>query len=400
MTDMKALIKKRGTIKASISHINTYADNFDHDKHDHHALKIKLRHLMELSAKYDEIQTQIESEDSDFASASDRVQTEDDLCNIECKLQNLLDHAEEMSKKILNQSEVVTFSTPPIQLQPIKLPCFAGNIINWQHFYHMFVELVHVRTDLTSIQKFHYLHSSLRDEALNVIKSLPITHENYTVAIELLRARYDSRLIVTAYYVANVLGMKHMQQDSMVSISKFIDDLTANINALNSLNLPVNTFEIIFVHFLAQKLDDRTSRLWKESLTDEQLPNYNNFIKFLNTRRQLLQNVSAPTGSSYGRQVSDKTSYRKPARCAEFTGSLVHTQTSNRFCQLCCGNHKLSECPQFVALHPSQRKDVLINHKLCLNCTRSGHETSRCPSKFSCRACSKRRHTCLLYTSQ
>ena len=61
---------------------------------------------MELSAKYDEIQTQIESEDSDFASVSDRVQTEDDLCNIECKLQNLLDHAEEMSKKILNQSKV------------------------------------------------------------------------------------------------------------------------------------------------------------------------------------------------------------------------------------------------------------------------------------------------------
>ena len=103
MTDMKALIKKRGTIKASISRINTYADNFDHDTHDHHALKIKLRHLMELSAKYDEIQTQIESDDSDFASVSDRVQTEDDLCNIECKLQNLLDHAKEMSKKILNK---------------------------------------------------------------------------------------------------------------------------------------------------------------------------------------------------------------------------------------------------------------------------------------------------------
>ena len=35
--------------------------------------------------RYDEIQTQIESEVSDFTSASDRVQTEDDLCNIECK---------------------------------------------------------------------------------------------------------------------------------------------------------------------------------------------------------------------------------------------------------------------------------------------------------------------------
>ena len=99
MTDVKALIKKRGTIKASISRINTFADNFDHEINDHHALKIKLRHLMELSAKYDEIQTQIEADESDFTSVSDRVQTEDDLCTIECKLQNLLERVEEVSKK-------------------------------------------------------------------------------------------------------------------------------------------------------------------------------------------------------------------------------------------------------------------------------------------------------------
>ena len=82
MADVKALIKKRGTIKAFISRVNTFADNFDPDISDHHALKIKLRHLMELSAKYDEIQTKMEAGDSDFTSVSDRVQTEDDLCNI------------------------------------------------------------------------------------------------------------------------------------------------------------------------------------------------------------------------------------------------------------------------------------------------------------------------------
>ena len=61
MADVKVLIKKRGTIKASISRVNTFADNFDPDISNHHALKMKLRHLMELSAKYDDIQTQIEA---------------------------------------------------------------------------------------------------------------------------------------------------------------------------------------------------------------------------------------------------------------------------------------------------------------------------------------------------
>ena len=105
--------------------------------------------------------------------------------------------------------------------------------------------------------------------------------------------------------------MKSIQQESMVCISKFIDEITANINALNSLNLPVNIFEIIFVQYLTQKLDNQTCGLWKERLSDERFPNFNNFIKFLNGRRQLMQNVGAATSSVNRIQVSDKTPYRK-----------------------------------------------------------------------------------------
>ena len=119
--------------------------------------------------------------------------------------------------------------------------------------------------------------------------------------------------------------MKSIQQESMVGISKFIDEITANINALNSLSLPVNTFEIIFVQYLTQKLDNQTCRLWKESLSDERFPNFNNFIKFLNGRRQLMQNVGASTSSVNRIQVSDKIPYRKTIKPVELTRSTFHT---------------------------------------------------------------------------
>ena len=41
------------------------------------------------------------------------------------------------------------------------------------------------RVDLTNIQKLHYLHTSLKGEALEIIKNLPITNENYHVALDL-----------------------------------------------------------------------------------------------------------------------------------------------------------------------------------------------------------------------
>ena len=69
------------------------------------------------------------------------------------ELHYLLEQVEEVNKKPLIQAEVTPIKTSPIQLEPIKLPCFSSNIIDWQHYYNMFLELVHVRTDLTDIQK-------------------------------------------------------------------------------------------------------------------------------------------------------------------------------------------------------------------------------------------------------
>ena len=273
------------------------------------------------------------------------------------------------------------------------MPSFSGNIIDWRHYYNIFVKLIHIRTDLTDIQKLHYLHSSLSGEALNVIKSIPITHENYAVAIDVLKNRYDSKLIVSAHHIGNVLGVKSVQPDSRVSISRFIDEITANINALNSLNLHVNTFEMILVQHLTQKLDTQTCRLWKEGLSDERLPDFNNFIKFLNNRRQVLQNLDSVPSSISKVNVSDKSPYRRAIKPISINRTAFHARIVNNICQLCKAKHRLIECPQFVAITPLERKNILIKNKLCLNCMRTGHDFAHCPSKFSCRTCAKRHHT-------
>ena len=79
---------------------------------------------MELSTKYDDIQSQIESDDADFALASDRVQTEDDLCSIECKLQHLLEQVEQVNQKPL--------LIPKLRL--LKPPLYSWNRSNYLGF--------------------------------------------------------------------------------------------------------------------------------------------------------------------------------------------------------------------------------------------------------------------------
>ena len=78
-----------------------------------------------------------------------------------------------------------------------------------------------------------------------------------------------------------------------------------------------------------------------------------------------MQNVNGAASPVSKMHVSDKTHYRKAIKPDEITRSTFHSYIGNNICQLCLGKHLLSECPQFVAMSPLERKSILIKHKLC-----------------------------------
>lgn len=45
-------------------------------------------------------------------------------------------------------------------------------------------------------QKFHYLRSTMSGQALDLIKALPMTDTNYTLALEKLKKRYDNKSLI------------------------------------------------------------------------------------------------------------------------------------------------------------------------------------------------------------
>ena len=104
----------------------------------------------------------------------DRIEVEELLYSTEANILQLIE-----TFNVQTESQVLTSN---MQLKPISLPCFTGNILEWQHFYSIFLDLVHARSDLTSVQKLHYLYSSLKNEPLDLIKALPICNENYSIA--------------------------------------------------------------------------------------------------------------------------------------------------------------------------------------------------------------------------
>ena len=89
-----------------------------------------------------------------------------------------------------------------------------------------------------------------------------------------------------------------------------------------------------------------------------------------------MQTLDGTTTSVSKIHVSDKAHYRKAIKPVNINRATFHAHIGNNICQLCKGKHRLTECPQFVAITPLERKNILIKNKLCLNCTRPGHDLS------------------------
>ena len=82
---------------------------------------------------------------------------------------------------------------PSIQLPKIQLPTFNGEILQWCTFRDTFRALVHNNAQLSNKQKFHYLLSIVSGPAVAIIRSLPLTENNYPIVWDTLIEHYDNK---------------------------------------------------------------------------------------------------------------------------------------------------------------------------------------------------------------
>ena len=59
-------------------------------------------------------------------------------------------------------------------------------------------------------------------------------------------------------------------------------------------------------------------------------------------------------------------------------------------CIYCGKDHKAVECTRVT--HVADRKQILLNKRLCFNCTTRNHHAAFCPSKSVCQQCHKHHH--------
>ena len=379
---LKNLLSKRSSIKSRLTVFHRFIDNIDIDNISNSTkLKQKLERLIEKQKQYDEIQSEIEI----------RTENADEQLNIGEDIEDLFDTLISRAKELLITFEnsknsdikpVITIETSNIKLPPIDLPTFDGHYINWRSFEDAFCAFVDKNESLSDVQKLCYLRSQLKGEAFDLIKSLETTAQNYMIAFNLIRERFNHHRRIVYSHINSILNIKYTTAKS------FINSIDQHMQSLHSLNISLKDSDALLIPLLVAKLEPKLSREWEiktASLPRTALPNYVDFRSFmlLQSETHDIINESKETTKHFPTNTFQKLKVR--------TNSYASFSIT---CPVCNGEHFIYQCSVFLRQDPQKRINTVNSLKLCSNCLRKGHSSHNCKSS-KCKTCGKTHNTLL-----
>ncbi|CAH0719933.1 unnamed protein product, partial [Brenthis ino] len=281
-----------------------------------------------------------------------------------------------------------------------------------QTFYDTFSSLIHNNAELSNIEKFYYLITSVSGQALNIVKSLPVTADNYTIAWNLLIKRFENKRVLATNYLDRMFQFKPLLIESSVGLNTFLQTFQECYKAINLLNIPdLSSYLLFYIAF--RNLDASTRREFEQSRAhDSHLPTFDHLMQFVEKQVRVLE-LSDPKISTNKVQSSTKpitgaipktgykpTSFSKtsaPIQKPCLTVASVNRPNKNvsveRTCAFCGkSSHSIYRCFAYNDLTPIERLNKIRELKLCENCLRDGHCFSECPSKIKCTLCKQIHH--------
>ncbi|XP_049309563.1 uncharacterized protein LOC125777819 [Bactrocera dorsalis] len=358
---------------------------------DEAAVEVRIEQVDRLEKRFDALYAQLENNDADdilaeFTNHYIEVKTKLTRQRHACQASEA--HSSTTRPFAGDQTSIIV-SQPKQRLPVLQIPTFNGKYSDWPDFFSMFNTLVHQDVDLTRIEKFQHLRSSLRDAALDTIRSLEISEQNYDKAIDLLRARFDNKRLNFQAHIRDIFQLKRVEGDRVAKLRELSDTVNAHLRALQTMGTKEQIADCLLIQLVSQNLDVKSRAKWEEQTPVSEIPTWNSMARFLEHRCQQLENVENVLGlpeKQVGKKLSNQIS-RKVLLTAAVAG-----------CILCSSSeHRIARCKQFLSLSPTMRYKEAKRLNLCLNCLRVkavGHSLKDCKSGH-CRHCTSKHHSLL-----
>lgn len=205
---LKTLHRQRGSCKAKITSLNKFVYSITKtdviNKDDLSQLQLRYGKFNKLLDEFNKFQLEIETlttDDTIEMEYSEREQFEDDYFALSTKITNILEkHSTKFKQEKDEQS--ITMGTDNLnKIKNVKLPTielakFLGSYTRWLEFKDYFLTLIHSNDNLSNVNKFQYLKSSLEGSASQTIASIEVSNANYETAWNILCERFDNNQLI------------------------------------------------------------------------------------------------------------------------------------------------------------------------------------------------------------
>lgn len=183
---IKLLVQKRTSLKSQITNLSNLLDKGTVDKN---TLEFRIARITVLYNAFEELNDELLVLDPSDIHRSEFEGIQERFITLSTRIKDITTTARASDVNSIasdetwvgNADTVSIVKKRRIKLPETPLPTFDGKFENWLTFKNSFHNVIGSQTDLTEIDKLHYLKAALKGEAANKIKIFAVDGVSITL---------------------------------------------------------------------------------------------------------------------------------------------------------------------------------------------------------------------------
>ena len=269
------------------------------------------------------------------------------------------------------------------------LPKFNSEITKFKSFWDSFDSAVNKNADLSSVDKFNYLHALLEGQAARAIQGLTLSESNYQAAVEILNECFGKTQQIISAHMDELLKLPTCTWDNPGQLRIIYDKIKINVRGLESLTVKAEQYGSFLIPVIMSRLPAEV-RLHVARVSTKDVWEINELLKVIQAEvearemsdsMKIQEKKGTETTPTPKRGFSPGTANSLLARTGDGPGICVHFVMVN-----------------IIHLHVKKsrkfrnEKHILRRDKRCFLCLSVGHRANQCTWKKKCRVCDRTDH--------
>lgn len=210
---VKRISQKRVSLKSQITSLRNLFNSNTPDKTN---LKLRLARLRELLYAYEVLNDQLSIKYPEDYNLNEFQAIQDIFYTLAAKIEDTC--AQSSTNTRPNDSNEPSANRD-------NIPVFGGDYEKWLEFKNVFISMIASRDDLTEVEKFLYLKSALKGEALHKISIFTPSCENYKKAWQMLEKAYEVKRLIVSKHLSAILNLTMIQKETHDNLSALVNSI-------------------------------------------------------------------------------------------------------------------------------------------------------------------------------